>query len=96
MQSLQHITVKNRKELCNWLKKNHGQTESIWLITYKKCVEEYYLPYPEIVKEGLCWGWIDSTINTVDAQLVKRLFSPRKAKSTWSKVNKIFIEELIY
>jgi len=51
--------------------------------------------YDEAVEEALCFGWIDSRPNAIDAERYMQLFSPRKAKSPWSKTNKIRVEKLI-
>ncbi|KAJ7927538.1 hypothetical protein B0H13DRAFT_2554938 [Mycena leptocephala] len=39
------------------------------------------------VDEALCWGWIDGVKKSVDADRTMQRFTPRKAKSHWSKVN---------
>lgn len=75
--------------------KNHTRTESIWLIIYKKGAAKKSVSYPEAVEEALCFGWIDSRPNKIDADSYKIIFSPRKPKSVWSKVNKKKIEVLI-
>jgi uncharacterized protein YdeI (YjbR/CyaY-like superfamily) len=47
------------------------------------------------VDEALCFGWIDSTRKTIDETKFKQLFSKRKPRSTWSKINKDKIKRLI-
>lgn len=64
-------------------------------MTYKKHVTRWYLPYPQIVQELLCFGWIDAVVGKVDADKVKRYISPRRKGSGWSTVNKKFIKDLI-
>lgn len=88
------VEVKSRKELRDWLRKNHKQKESIWLVTYKKG-SEFWLPYDDIVEEVLCFGWIDSLPRKLDEARTKLRLSPRKPKSGWSAVNKVRIEKLI-
>ena len=39
------VEVQNRAELRRWLTAHHRQSESIWLISYKKAAGEHYLPY---------------------------------------------------
>lgn len=51
---LKKVEVKSRTELRRWFKKNHKQSESIWLVTYKKSVPKYYIEYSSIVDEALC------------------------------------------
>ena len=53
------------------------------------------IPWSDLVDEALCFGWIDSIRKTIDATQFKQFFSKRKAKGTWSKINKEKIERLI-
>jgi uncharacterized protein YdeI (YjbR/CyaY-like superfamily) len=92
---LKEIRCKNRVALRKWLEKNHQQQESIWLIIHKKNSNSGSLSYNDAVEEGLCFGWIDSKPNKLDDETYKLLYTQRKAKSVWSKVNKQKIEQLI-
>lgn len=85
------VEVKSRKELRTWLEANHGQSESIWLVHYKKG-SDYYLAYDEIVAEAICWGWIDSLPRKLDDERTMHRLSPRKPGSNWSARNKGFAE----
>ena len=51
--------------------------------TKKKCVR-----YAEAVEESLCFGWIDGIVKRIDDEKHAQRYTPRKAKSIWSKVNK--------
>jgi uncharacterized protein YdeI (YjbR/CyaY-like superfamily) len=51
--------------------------------------------WEEAVKVAICYGWIDSTVKRLDEERRQQLFTPRKDKSVWSKVNKTYIEDLI-
>ena len=77
------------------LQKNHLVKQSVWLIFYKKSTNIPTLTWSEAVDEALCFGWIDSIKKTRDSESSIQFFSKRKAKSTWSKVNKAKIEVLI-
>ncbi|MEP4534662.1 MAG: YdeI/OmpD-associated family protein [Cyclobacteriaceae bacterium] len=79
----------------NWLDENHESSQSIWLIYYKSTSEHYNLSWSEAVDEALCFGWIDSTRKTIDDARFKQLFSKRKPKSGWSKINKEKVDRLI-
>lgn len=78
----------NRQEWRKWLTENHRTKQSIWLVCYKKKANIPTISWSDAVEEALCFGWIDSTRNTVNDEKFVQLFSKRKAKSTWSKVNK--------
>jgi uncharacterized protein YdeI (YjbR/CyaY-like superfamily) len=93
--NLLKIEVKSLKELRTWLKKNHSQTESIWLVTYKKSVPDYFINYSDIVDEALCFGWIDSLPRALDENRTMLRLSPRKKGSAWSKINRDKVIRLI-
>lgn len=88
LDDLDSVEVKSRDQLRKWLTANHKQKLSVWLVTYKKSVPEFYLSYSDVVDECLCFGWIDSLPRKVDEQRTKHLISPRNPKSNWSKINK--------
>jgi uncharacterized protein YdeI (YjbR/CyaY-like superfamily) len=85
----------SRAEWRQWLADNHTTSDRLWLIYYKKESGKPSLSYDEAVEEALCFGWIDSVVNKVDAERYKQLFSPRKVKSNWSRLNKERVARLI-
>ena len=87
--------AKDRKAWRKWLEKNHKTTAGIWLIYYKKDSGKTRVPYADAVEEALCFGWIDSTLNPIDEYCYMQLFTPRKPKSGWSKLNKERVDKLI-
>ena len=91
----QLVEVKNQSELRTWLHSHHTQRQSVWLVTYKKSVPEFYVSYSELVDECLCFGWIDSLPQKLDEQRTAHLISPRNPKSNWSRINKNKAESLI-
>ena len=54
-----------------------------------------YKPAYHAVEEALCYGWIDSTVKSIDAKRFAQRFSPRKRTSTLSQMNKERIRKLI-
>jgi uncharacterized protein YdeI (YjbR/CyaY-like superfamily) len=87
--------AKDRKAWRKWLEKNHSVSEGVWLIYYRKSSPKSRVEYADAVEEALCYGWIDSTFNPIDEEKFMQLFTPRKPKSGWSKLNKERIERLI-
>jgi len=79
--------AKDRKAWRKWLEKHHEKDKEIWLIYYKQHTGKPRVPYGEAVEEALCFGWIDSTVKTIDANRFAQRFSPRKSKSAWSQPN---------
>jgi uncharacterized protein YdeI (YjbR/CyaY-like superfamily) len=92
---LQTIYASDRREWRRWLEENHQNSMGIWLIYYKVKSCKPSVLYPEAVKEALCFGWIDSKVNSLDRDRYMQIFTPRKPKSVWSKLNKQYIQELI-
>ncbi len=84
-----------RADWRKWLQENHATASSVWLVYYKKSSGIPSVSYDEAVEEALCFGWIDSVPNKIDEQSYKQMFSPRKPKSGWSRVNKQRIERLL-
>ena len=89
------LYFKNQDEWRAWLHQNHTTHSSVELVFYKVSSSLESMRWEEAVKVALCYGWIDSTVRKIDEESRKQTFSPRKAKSVWSKVNKNYIEELL-
>lgn len=89
------MEVESRADLRAWLTAHYTQSESVWLVTYKKVAGDRYLPYDAIVEEALAFGWVDSLPRELDEMRSMRLLSPRKPGSAWSKVNKARVGRLI-
>jgi uncharacterized protein YdeI (YjbR/CyaY-like superfamily) len=70
-----------------WLKKHHAASDGLWLQIAKKSANETSVTYPEAVEIALCWGWIDGQKKGLDDQHFLQRFTPRRARSIWSKIN---------
>jgi uncharacterized protein YdeI (YjbR/CyaY-like superfamily) len=92
---LERVQIAGTAELRAWLEANHTRPDSVWLVHYKKCVADRYVPYGDIVDEALCFGWIDGLTRALDAERSMLLFSPRKPRSVWSRINKDRVMRLI-
>jgi uncharacterized protein YdeI (YjbR/CyaY-like superfamily) len=90
-----HITPGSRKEWRAWLKNHHKTAQGVWLVYAKKHTGLASLTWQDGVEEALCFGWIDSLRKPVDDTYFKQLYTPRKATSTWSAINKGSVERLI-
>lgn len=94
MQDIENFCPQNRAAWREWLQNFHHQKKSVCLIYFKKHSPQFNIAYSDAVDEALCFGWIDSKVNTIDAVSYKQIFTPRSPKSVWSKVNKQKIENL--
>ncbi len=70
-----------------WLKEHHAGAGGAWLKIAKKAMGASSVSYAEALESALCYGWIDGQKATFDEQYWLQKFSPRRAKSIWSKVN---------
>jgi len=95
MKDVEDYCSYDKQDWRKWLELNHNKKEAVWLIFYKKKSPNYNLSWSESVDEALCFGWIDSVKKTIDTEKYKQYFSKRKAKSTWSKINKDKVKILI-
>ncbi len=87
--------AKDRATWRSWLQKNHTTAKGVWLVYFKKGSGKPRVSYGDAVEEALCFGWVDSRPQAIDEKSYKQLFSPRKKKSEWSKLNKKRVEKLI-
>jgi uncharacterized protein YdeI (YjbR/CyaY-like superfamily) len=78
-----------------WLKKNHAASPGVILVYAKKHTGLASLDWDEAVEEALCFGWIDSKRWRLDDTFFLQIFTPRKAKSRWSGLNKKRVIALI-
>ncbi len=88
------LVVDSRSAWRKWLKGNHEIFQEIWLVYYKKHTCKPSLTKAEANKEALCFGWVDSLIQRIDDERYMQKFTPRKANSQWSELNKRRVAEL--
>jgi len=91
---LKVLSFKTPNAFERWLAKNHDKVNGILLRFYKKDSEKESITYKEAVDEALCYGWIDGQANKFDDESWIQKFTPRGARSIWSKRNIDNIERL--
>ncbi|MGD0711648.1 MAG: YdeI/OmpD-associated family protein [Bacteroidales bacterium] len=89
------IIFETRNKLRSWLKKNHDKVDVAWFAINKKNSKIKCITYAEALEEALCFGWIDGIVKRYNDDYYMQRFTPRKAKSKWSAVNKGKIIKLI-
>jgi len=95
METSTALYFKDSQEWYKWLLQNHDKEKEAWLVIQKKRSEKTGIGYDESLEEALCFGWIDGKMMSIDKEKFILRYSPRKAKSVWSKINKDKVEELI-
>jgi len=77
----------NRKDWRKWLEANFETKDDIWLeYPLKKTGKERIL-YNDAVEEALCFGWIDSTLKSLNEETTVQRFCKRRKNSTYSQPN---------
>ena len=71
-----------------WLERNHAKAPGVWLKFAKKASRKRTVSYPEAVEVALCYGWIDGQTRGLDDDYHLQRFTPRRARSKWSKINR--------
>jgi uncharacterized protein YdeI (YjbR/CyaY-like superfamily) len=94
MPQYDQVEFTSAEELRSWLQAHHAIVPGIWAVTYKKAAGDRHLTYENLVREALCFGWIDGQARGVDAERSSLLLTPRRPGSGWSRPNKIRIAEL--
>lgn len=94
VEKFEKVQISSQRELRAWLKKNHKQEQSVWLVTFKKVVLEKYVSRDEVLDELVAFGWIDGVRQSVDETRTMQLISPRKTRP-WAKSYKDRADRLI-
>ena len=71
-----------------WLGAHHDTARGVWVASWRKPSGRERVPYVDLVEEALCFGWIDSTVNTLDDGRGLQLMTPRKPRSGWTRLNR--------
>jgi uncharacterized protein YdeI (YjbR/CyaY-like superfamily) len=71
-----------------WLARNHDRSDGIWLTIARKSSGVRSVTYAEAVEVALCYGWIDGQGKRFDDQQYLQKYTPRRARSRWSKINR--------
>lgn len=90
----ERVLVKSASELREWLEHHHEQAESVWLVTYKVSVPEFYVGRWEVLDELLCFGWIDGARKKIEEPFTMQLISPRRVNH-WAQTYKDRANRLI-
>jgi uncharacterized protein YdeI (YjbR/CyaY-like superfamily) len=79
----------------SWLSQHHRQSEGVWLVLAKRgTIDPIRLSYDEALDEAICFGWIDGQVGRRDATTFRRRFTPRRARSPWSRRNTVIAARL--
>lgn len=77
-----------------WLAANYERSPGVWVELPKKGSERASVTRAEALEVALCYGWIDSQVHSMDEKRYRQRFTPRRARSKWSKINCAAVERL--
>ena len=86
---------KSPKNFRSWLAENQADEEGLWLRIFKKDSCEPTVTYAGALDQALCFGWIDGQKKSHDEKSWIQKFTPRRARSSWSKINAGHAERLM-
>ena len=68
--------------------KHHASSPGVWLVFHKAHTGAKSIPYEDMVREALCFGWIDSLVKRLDDDRFALKVTPRQPTSKWSAINR--------
>lgn len=87
------VEVRSAADLRDWLLLHHGQSESVWLVTWKKAPGAPHVPVAEVLDQLIAFGWIDGLRRKRDDGQTMQLISPRRQQA-WAASYKRRAERL--
>jgi uncharacterized protein YdeI (YjbR/CyaY-like superfamily) len=81
------LQVTSRRQWRAWLAKHHTSSPGVWLVRHKAHTGVKSIPYEDMVREALCFGWIDSLVKRLDDDRYAVKVTPRQPTSKWSDIN---------
>jgi uncharacterized protein YdeI (YjbR/CyaY-like superfamily) len=82
------------KALETWMRRNHARAPELWIKVHKKDSGLPSVTTVEALDIMLCWGWIDGLRKGFDERSFLQRYSPRRAKSIWSQINRDHVARL--
>jgi uncharacterized protein YdeI (YjbR/CyaY-like superfamily) len=88
------LDVRTRGEWRRWLAKHYASSLGVWLVRHRLHTGVESMTYEDVVREALCFGWVDSLIKRVDDETFTIKVTARKPTSKWSDINRKRWKEL--
>ena len=81
-------TFANAKAFEDWMRTHHDKVPELWIKIHKKDSGRPSINSTEAIDVALCWGWIDGLRKGFDEHSFLQRYTPRRAKSIWSQINR--------
>ena len=93
--AIEPIRFATQRAFETWMRKHHASSDGEWLQLAKAGADRPTVTYAEAIEVALCWGWIDGQKKSLDDQHWLQRFTPRRARSLWSKINRAKADALV-
>jgi uncharacterized protein YdeI (YjbR/CyaY-like superfamily) len=83
------VSFPSRAAWAAWLSEQHADVDGVWLRLERKGPGgPAPLTHPEALEAAIAHGWIDGTRKRLDERHFLQRFTPRRARSRWSRINR--------
>jgi uncharacterized protein YdeI (YjbR/CyaY-like superfamily) len=87
-------SFRTEASFATWLSANHARETELWLKIHKKDSGMPTVTHAQALGVALCWGWIDGIRKGFDDCSFLQRFTPRRARSIWSQINRDHVARL--
>ena len=87
-------TFRTEAAFASWMRQNHAREDEVWVRIYKKNSGVPSITIAEALDVALCWGWIDGIRKGFDDRSYLQRYTPRRARSIWSQINREHVARL--
>jgi uncharacterized protein YdeI (YjbR/CyaY-like superfamily) len=88
LQGLQILAFATADDWERWISAQRPDSPGLWLKLAKKGCDTPSIDYATALESALCFGWIDGQKRPYDESYWLQRFTPRKARSKWSRINR--------
>ena len=88
------VEIAGTDELWTWLDANHGQDESVWLVTFKAADRSRYVSRDAVLDALIAYGWVDGRRMVLDQARTMQLISKRRTQD-WTATYRARADRLI-
>ena len=81
------LAFASQDEFEAWMEANHATADGVWIKVAKKGTGVPSVHPPQALDVALCFGWIDGQRRSIDDTFYEQKYTPRRARSKWSKIN---------
>jgi len=93
-EALPVVAFATRAELRDWLHLEYARSSGIWVRLARSGTALRSISFHDLLEEGLCFGWSESTRHGGDAQTYLQKFTPRRTRGTKSERNRLLFDAL--